>query len=216
MTHRRLLVLLSIASIAVLLPLAILAEGHARFPGDHSVARGIQAIPGLEPLADFFDDEVHVFLIPALTVAGSALFLWRREWEYAIAVILLLPGSPLNTVFKWMVERPRPAAVDVDIRDFPSTSSFPSGHSFDAASFGVMLAFAAWYIGPPRPVVAAAIAAGAVIFLLGGLARVWLGAHWPSDVVAGWLFGSAYAMLLWAAASFFAERRTPSRGPAFP
>jgi len=85
-------------------------------------------------------------------------------------------------------------------------ASFPSGHALLATVFylsvGVMLTRAF----PRARVKAYALIWSVVLVLLIGLTRIYLGAHWASDVVAGWGIGAFWAMLLWLVA-YAAERR---------
>ena len=73
--------------------------------------------------------------------------------------------------------------------------SFPSGHSFNSAVvyIGIALAFAA--ISPRQSVRLTVIGIAVVLTLLVSLSRVWLGVHYPSDAIAGWLGGAGWAFL---------------------
>lgn len=147
-------------------------------------------------------------LVPLLALA-AALFLWRRRtWR---PVVLLAGGYGgavlLWTVVKVLVARHRPAAALAAGRF--TGFSFPSGHATQAvAAWGLLAALAAaatrsW----PRKV--AAWTACALVTVLVGTARVYLGAHWPTDVLGGWALGA-----LWLSAFLTLARTLGGRGHA--
>lgn len=133
------------------------------------------------------------WLIAFLTVPMVALA-WTRCRQLAVVLMLALPaGLGLELALKALVDRPRPAlAVGFG-------SSFPSGHVLAAAAF--------WGLVPPwiyvvtrrrwMWAVSAGMAATAVVSV--GLSRVYVGAHWPSDVVAGYVAGAVFLLVAeWA------------------
>lgn len=115
--------------------------------------------------------------------------------------IALAIAGGLNPVLKAIVDRPRPP---VELRAVVEHSSgFPSGHSTQAASAWLTLALVLWLWGrgrPRWPLLAAAVLAGAV-----GITRVILAVHSPTDVLAGWCWGTAVALTVVGAAAY-AER----------
>jgi undecaprenyl-diphosphatase len=132
---------------------------------------------------------------------GLAALTWRRCRHVAIAVPLtLLAGAVLNIVLKAIVARPRPPTPDTAV----SLASFPSGHTLQATLlFGLLpLLVLAWT--PRRPVLRIVGALAVIGVALVGLSRVYLGAHWPSDVVGGVLFG---LVLIGAAEAAVARHR---------
>ena len=77
------------------------------------------------------------------------------------------------------------------------TASFPSGHAMMSAVAYLTLAILLARIDPSRRVKALALTIGVAMTLLVGASRIYLGVHWPSDVVAGWCMGAAWASLCW-------------------
>jgi undecaprenyl-diphosphatase len=132
-----------------------------------------------------------------VATAGAAVFLAaRRHWRGAVAVSLsVLATQAVVSIGKALMSRPRPEehAAGID----PAGFSFPSGHSASAVALYVMLAVIAGSALRKRasaPVWAIAIGLVAMI----GLSRVYLGVHYPTDVIAGWLTGGAVVLVSWA------------------
>ena len=128
----------------------------------------------------------------AWTAVGLALLGGRRGRRAARAGLLSLAiVSPVvNGPLKWIVRRPRPV-IDVvpearRIRTTPRTTSFPSGHSASAWCFSVAASLQAPVLAPVLIPMAAAVA----------YSRVYTGAHYPGDAVAGSLVGAGIAMWL--------------------
>ncbi len=140
-----------------------------------------------------------------LGVIVTIYLLLRRR--HAIAWLLLgsAAGAMLaSATLKAIVGRARPDLVDHLVQ--VSSPSFPSGHAMLSASIyltlGVLLARQA---GEPR-LSRFFIGAAAGITLLIGSSRVYLGVHWPSDVLAGWLLGTLWAWCTWMLAGRIASR----------
>jgi undecaprenyl-diphosphatase len=134
-----------------------------------------------------------------------ALRLWHSAIALALAVVLT---QLVVAVLKELVERPRPPANDAvtDAGGF----SFPSGHSAtSAALFGVLALVAARHLeGGARR---AAAALGVALIAAVGVSRILLGAHYPTDVLAGWLTGGTLALGSVALLTWL--RRTLRRNP---
>lgn len=134
-----------------------------------------------------------------LGVAGAffAYLAWRRFARPASYILYTTLGIwALNAwVLKPLLARPRPPGAGELIGIAPSYS-LPSGHAANAAAVFTGIALVAsviwWRRAQRRAIWAVAVAAT----LLVGASRVWLGVHWPSDVVAGWLVGAGWALLL--------------------
>jgi undecaprenyl-diphosphatase len=134
-----------------------------------------------------------------VTVVGAIALLSARHWRGAIALALVYPVTQgAVQLVKMLVERPRPAAnaALADAHGF----SFPSAHS--ATSVAVYATIAFILIRESRRAHnRIAVATLAATLVLGvGLSRVLLGAHYPTDVLAGWAFGALLASLCWLAA----------------
>ncbi|WP_211295094.1 phosphatase PAP2 family protein [Novosphingobium guangzhouense] len=125
--------------------------------------------------------------------AVTALLFLRLRREAMLLILTVMSGWLVNSALKALVGRPRPGIVPHLTE--AGGNSFPSGHSFNAAVvyIAAALAFAAMSARPSvrRTLLGAAIIASLAI----AWSRVWLGVHWPSDTLAGWLGGAGWAFL---------------------
>jgi membrane-associated phospholipid phosphatase len=124
-----------------------------------------------------------------------ALFNWDRRagWLMALGAI----GSGLDQIIKVSVARHRPSADLVTILNPSSGSSYPSGHAIFFTWLSFMLATAiAPHVGRRVRVVVWLVAVFVIVFA--SIGRVWAGAHWPTDVIGGFLLGLGWsAFILW-------------------
>ncbi|MHB9755441.1 phosphatase PAP2 family protein [Streptomyces sp. BYX5S] len=135
----------------------------------------------------------------ALIAVIVLTLLWRlRDWLLAgwIAATCLV-GTLLQQGFKAAVDRPRPVWPDpVDSAHF---AAFPSGHAMTAT---VVCGLVLWLLrryGAGSALWRTALALAVVSVLGVGLTRLWLGVHWPTDVLGGWLLGALTVTLSAAA-----------------
>jgi undecaprenyl-diphosphatase len=135
-----------------------------------------------------------------VTIVGAIVLLLTRHWRGALALALVYPVTQgAVQLVKVIVERPRPEANDTLAQ--AHGFSFPSAHSATSVAVYSTIAFIlirASRHGHSR--IAVASLAG-VLVLAVGLSRVLLGAHYPTDVLAGWTFGALLASLCWLAAT---------------
>jgi membrane-associated phospholipid phosphatase len=210
-TARRDGALLAAAFVAVLgclVVFGIVATAATRAEADALDTVGNPFMHGLaSPLLDAVMTGASVVgsdwvLVPL--AAACAIALWRiaRRRE-ALFLVAALGGSILlNAAMKLVFHRARPSVPWA--RVLPDYS-FPSGHSMNSLALGLALSFVVWRLfgrGPGLVAIAIALAAAAVI----GLSRVYLGFHYPTDVIGG--FASAVIWVLVAAAILGAPRRS--------
>jgi len=144
--------------------------------------------------------------LTALIVVTLATLLVRRERREAIHLIVASLGTgALVWVTKGIVERARPTEVAhvVDVSGF----SYPSGHSAATATLYLTMALIASSHLRTRAARAALVAGVAVLVALVGLSRIYLGVHYPSDVLGGMSLGASWALLLAAAVAVLTARR---------
>jgi undecaprenyl-diphosphatase len=142
-------------------------------------------------------------LVPAaiaIVLAGAAM---RRAGRGLPVLATILGAIFIQNVDKAIVARPRPPVTRLE---HVTGTSFPSGHATEAAAFFVAVALAV-AVGRPRLWVANALAA--VIVAAVCVSRVYLGAHYPTDVVAGALLGGGWA----AAVSYLSRRQRSASRP---
>lgn len=127
----------------------------------------------------------------ALAAAG-ALWAMTRRRDAIVLIGTVAAGWGANSLVKAMVFRPRPDIVDHLVS--ASGPSFPSGHSFNSAVVfvAIALAFASLAASDNRRLLMLLGALG--LSALVAFSRVWLGVHWPSDVLAGWMGGVGWAL----------------------
>ncbi|MEA2386056.1 MAG: hypothetical protein QOJ22_230 [Thermoleophilaceae bacterium] len=149
-----------------------------------------------ERLADLASTQTAL----GVTIVGALVLLLTRHFRGSLALALVYPVTQGAVhLVKVIVERPRPEAnaALAEAHGF----SFPSAHS--ATSVAVYATIAFILIRASRQAhsrIAVACLAGALVVGV-GLSRVLLGAHYPTDVLAGWMFGALLASLCWLAAS---------------
>jgi len=144
----------------------------------------------------------------AATIVVTAYLLARRRWRWALALVLVMAGASVVTpALKDLFQIARPTALYAGADAF----SFPSGHASSATAFYLLLGWMASRPLAPRRRPLVWLVAGAII-LLTAVSRIYVGAHWPSDVVGGVALGAALAGLTVAFAAG-ARQSLPARWP---
>jgi undecaprenyl-diphosphatase len=153
------------------------AVGRARHPVSNALVRGVT----------FFGS-----VVAGVAISGGAIVAFRRTPRIASQVVAgALGGISAELVIKRFFRRERPTLL-AHLEKVKSTS-FPSGHSMAAASLYLTLAFVGSRSRRLRPHRTAVIAAASTLASSIGATRVFLGVHWPTDVLGGLALGTAWA-----------------------
>lgn len=134
-----------------------------------------------------------------ITLACCLYLLLRRRRRTAVFVFLAIAGGQLmSSLLKAGFERPRPDLVPHGMTVY--TASFPSGHAMMTAIVYLTLAALLARSESRTRLKAFLLLLAVSVTLLVGVSRVYLGVHWPSDVLGGWMIGSAWAAGCWSLA----------------
>jgi undecaprenyl-diphosphatase len=137
-----------------------------------------------------------VLVLMVLAVAGFLTLTGKGHAALAI-IVAVSGGTLLSQTMKWAYARPRPELVPHGAEVY--TASFPSGHAMMSAivylTLGAMLA----RTQSSQAVKAYIISVAIFLTVLVGTSRVYLGVHWPTDVLAGWALGALWAIASWLA-----------------
>lgn len=120
---------------------------------------------------------------------------------YATAIFLFVAvgsGQILSTLLKTAIDRSRPEFLAES--PYISSPSFPSGHAMLSAVTYLTLGALLTRIVPNTSLRAYLLSVAMTLTIIVGISRVYLGVHWPTDVLAGWCIGSAWAFLCWGIA----------------
>lgn len=191
---------LGVGALAATLLLVLgFAIGRWPFGFDRGIILGVRAWGGPTWLGHAARDITAlgggtVLTLAVLLVAGF-LFVRRLPLTGAAVLLAAITGNLVVGMVKGQIARARPAVVPHLVET--SSYSFPSGHAANAAIVWLTLAALASQVTPSRAArtylfVVAALLVGAI-----GASRVYLGVHWPSDVLAGWSFGTFWALGWW-------------------
>jgi undecaprenyl-diphosphatase len=146
---------------------------------------------------------------PVLTLvtvlATGSLVSMRRYSTAGFVVLSVSCGAILSTIIKGIFVRPRPEIVPHLVA--ATSTSFPSGHAMNSAIVYLTLAVLLARSEANRQIQFYLIGAAIFLTLLVGTTRVLLGVHWPSDVLAGWVIGAAWAALCSLAAKWLQDRQ---------
>jgi len=134
-----------------------------------------------------------------LVVTGVVGFLLlQRRGRTALAVALTcVSGEFVDSAMKHAFSRPRPDVVP-PLREVWSTS-FPSGHAMESAIVYLTLGAMLMRVADRGVTKVYCLAVAALLTTLVGISRVWLGVHYPTDVLGGWMIGFVWASICWLA-----------------
>jgi undecaprenyl-diphosphatase len=146
-----------------------------------------------------------VAVIALLTAVVTAFFWLSSMHRAAVYVALASLGALLiSTGLKQLFDRPRPELTPHGMTVY--TSSFPSGHSTMSAAVYLTLGMVASRFVKRRRLKVLFVGVAMLVTAAVGVSRVYLGVHWPTDVLAGWAVGLSWALLCWSTATWLQDR----------
>jgi undecaprenyl-diphosphatase len=167
--------------------LAMRVAGHPEQPlGPHWLPSAVRDVTALGSTT-----------VLTMVVAIAACFLaLQRRWRSTLLVLAAtILGSLAVTLVKALIARSRPDLVGRLMEE--ASHSFPSGHAANSAIVYLTLATLLFPLVRGWRMRGFVLATAMLLVGAIGISRVYLGVHWPSDVLAGWAFGSCWALLWW-------------------
>ena len=146
---------------------------------------------------------VAVLSLTTAFVAGYLLIV-RKYHAMWLVLAATLGGLLISTLLKHLIDRARPDLVPHLSHVY--TSSFPSGHSMLSAVVYLTLGALLTRLASERRVKLYFLAAALLLTFLVGVSRVYMGVHYPTDVLAGWTAGLVWALLCWLVARYLQHR----------
>ena len=188
--------------LAIVLPLSLVAAGTSVLPGDVALTRFVQGnLPEvLEPMvaAGNLIGSSPAMISIALVVTISLLS--RGHRQPALLVVGAMLAQAANVALKLTLESPRPNSSLVQVSEQASGYGFPSGHTMGTTALALVLLYVATKLmvaGVKRRLVQSMLL---FVPLMTGIARIETGAHWPSDVLGAWIWGTLAAIAVVALA----------------
>jgi undecaprenyl-diphosphatase len=155
-----------------------------------------------------FEDVTSLGSLTGLSIIVAIVFgfLWLDAKRHAALLVLLsaASGALLSTVLKTAFERPRPDLIS-HLAEV-SSASFPSGHAMLSATIYLMLGVLIARVQTTRGLRIYPVLVAIALTALIGVSRVYLGVHWPTDVIAGWIVGAVWALLCYVIAGSLQQR----------
>lgn len=153
-----------------------------------------------------------VAVLVFLTLSATGYLLLSRRRRAALFVfVAVVGGIVLSTLLKQGFDRPRPDLVPHEAHVY--SASFPSGHSLMAAVVYLTLGALLARIHSRRSLKVFFLSMAILLTVAIGVSRVYMGVHWPTDVLAGWSVGAVWAVLCWMAAVWFQQRDVVEEPP---
>lgn len=147
-------------------------------------------------------------LVTLVTAIAGFLLVYRKFGPAIFMLASIISGTVVSHLLKIVYDRPRPDIVDHLVATH--TASFPSGHATMSAVVYLTLATMIVRLVDDVAVRIYVILMAVLLTFMVGMSRIYLGVHWPSDVIAGWALGTAWACSSWLAVT--ALRALSARG----
>jgi len=198
-----------LALLAGAIALSVLAGLHSRLPGDVYISEWVQGslFPGMgvSRLVRAVGSTEVVLGTGAVVAVALWLMGWRRQALLLALGLVVLPF--LQHGLKQLIDRPRPTPDLVELRAGFSSPSFPSGHVMSAALLYGLLLYLSLRIALPSVLRLALMGWCAFMMVVSGPANIYVGVHWPSDVVGGYAWAAVLLLPLIYADQVMGRRR---------
>ncbi len=211
--------------LAAMLALGIAARLHpGPFPGDLGLSltwqRLVRPDTTLTALVEFASNATWPLQAVLIAIGINAVFAFLRRWlDIIISLCTAGIASLTNYTIMQIVDRPRPAGPGLHVDGSVGFPSFPSGHVEHAIAFYGLVLFFTFQVRYPRPWLWLVRIPLILVIVMEGPSRVVTGEHWPSDVLAAFIWGTFWLLLAiqvyrWASARWPrlvppGERRLP-------
>jgi len=140
-------------------------------------------------------------LVIFFIILTAAIFWLKNKKEYILAFLVTVLGAEISgQIIKVLVHRTRPdGGLETE-----NTFSFPSGHALIAVAFYGFLVYYFWRVSRSQAQKSLFLIAGLLLILLIGLSRLYLGVHFFSDVIGGYVLGA-----IWLVAGIYVQQKKP-------
>jgi len=156
-----------------------------------------------------------VTVVSLVTVVGVLAFLMHQRYRHALVLgVTVILANFSSQGLKALYARPRPDLAPHG--SFVYSASFPSGHSALSAALFLTLAMLIASLEPNRATKGLVYVLAMGLVLAIGFSRVYLAVHWPSDVLAGWCLGAAWALAAWLVLLRWTRRAKNALGDVTP
>ncbi|MDD2483174.1 MAG: LssY C-terminal domain-containing protein [Candidatus Shapirobacteria bacterium] len=151
--------------------------------------------PGVNQFMLFITYLAKGEIITVAVIFSLIILFLLRKWSYFRSLLIFVLGGELFVwIIKNIIERPRPPLAESLVIE--NSYSFPSGHSFVAIAFYGLITFFIFESLKRKWLKILTLVLGIILILLIGASRIYLGAHWPSDVLASFASGLAWLTLI--------------------
>jgi undecaprenyl-diphosphatase len=193
------LIVVMLVTVMLALPLSVLAAGDNVLQPDVAVTEEVQEVnaPGTSSTVTFLNElgSMPGLLAVSSAVAATLLYAGRRR-DALFAMLPVATAQLANISLKLLFSSPRPTTDLVSVTDPSGGLGFPSGHTMTTVVVAGSLAFLVLRGVDCRWRRALVIGSAIVVALGMGFSRIYVGAHWPSDVLGAYLWGIAFTALM--------------------
>lgn len=183
------LLVLGLFGLAVFGALTAYAAGHTYMPFDVQLERWVQGVPWGPLVTVFYWFDWLEGTRQYIAGIGVIVVVSALNWRNAPLMLVAAASTFVYTFVELTIQRPRPTTDLVHVLRHTGSFSFPSGHVVFFSWVLVLLVVCLLFSRLPRPLLAGAWIVAVLVLLIACIGRIYLGEHWPSDVMAGLALG---------------------------